>query len=359
MLPDLPPELWEDIILSIPRSDLHSVTLVSKWFCQVAQPLLFAWQRVTVTQWRKDNERTLGRLKFLSTATNIASKGVRKLSIDTGNYDLLADFTPNFEVPLEDILLKTGLEMIPLFVNLRTFCGYELKLTPEHIQHLHSLPNLNVLILYSCSISYTEDSDSRHSPLLNVQDTTPSSPPPPLPTQPFSGSLHRFEFLNVGETPSSHPAWWASFLSPSQTDFLRFFHDQDSDQMMNILSDPQSPSMKSLHTIKLRGIKTTSEIQFISALSHCPSLRCLDILDTSWKPSVDILEDELSKTPDAAPHLEDMIGLYRVVRPFVRYRNLRAVELISKNTTGSWYRTQILNPRESELFSSSKLSFLD
>ncbi|KAL4252130.1 hypothetical protein ABKN59_001834 [Abortiporus biennis] len=275
----LPIELWREVISFADRADIISATLVSRWLSCIAQPFLFSRIFIEIIYDIADlkdasfmQEDLLDKLEFLST-TDRMSKAVRHLDI----VDYISLPPPDNEGDersiLTSLLLDKIFKMIPLFVNLRIFSSYGLLLTQEHIRNLRSLPCLVSLVLKKNS---TEQTDGHQLQCPNDMSA------------PFCGALRKFE---LESSQSFHDTWWAGFLSPSATKTLE-------------LSTP-------LRSLTLNEV-TSSVGEFIGTLTHCPSLRRLALTD--YKQSVDALEHQISKNPDAAPVLEFATGPYCVCR---------------------------------------------
>ncbi|KAI0796017.1 hypothetical protein C8Q75DRAFT_803073 [Abortiporus biennis] len=308
----LPIELWREVISFADRADIISATLVSRWLSCIAQPFLFSRIFIEIIYDIADlkdasfmQEDLLDKLEFLST-TDRMSKAVRHLDI----VDYISLPPPDNEGDersiLTSLLLDKIFKMIPLFVNLRIFSGYGLLLTQEHIRNLRSLPCLVSLVLKKNS---TEQTDGHQLQCPNDMSA------------PFCGALRKFE---LESSRSFHDAWWAGFLSPSATKTLELSTRTDPDDLIHILSLTQSPSMTALRSLTLNEV-TSSVGEFIGTLTHCPSLRRLALTD--YKQSVDALEHQISKNPDAAPVLEFATGPYCVVRALARYRHLRHISV--------------------------------
>ncbi|KAL4250476.1 hypothetical protein ABKN59_006997 [Abortiporus biennis] len=280
----LPTELWINIISFMDREDLISTTLVSQRFLCVAQQRLFSRVVIRISYTAKDIEDTsfeckqqdsLDRIKFLSTTDRISNAVKHIVVTDEAAGPAL--------VPLDTIF-----KIIVLFVNLMSFTGYGLLISYDYVQILRSLPHLMSLVLKSCSITTTSNYKQQSSAV-----EFPS----------FCGALRSLK-LRASPYTSHRPSnfgWWASFLSPSTTKTLGLSTDPDSDYLLHLLSLSQSPSMTSLYSLTLTEF-TSTVAQFIAALTYCPSLRRLSV--SSYDQSVDILEDKISQTPNAAPFLD-------------------------------------------------------
>ncbi|KAI0782692.1 hypothetical protein C8Q75DRAFT_787248 [Abortiporus biennis] len=303
----LPTELWINIISFMDREDLISTTLVSQRFLCVAQQRLFSRVVIRISYTAKDIEDTsfeckqqdsLDRIKFLSTTDRISNAVKHIVVTDEAAGPAL--------VPLDTIF-----KIIVLFVNLMSFTGYGLLISYDYVQILRSLPHLMSLVLKSCSITTTSNYKQQSSAV-----EFPS----------FCGALRSLK-LRASPYTSHRPSnfgWWASFLSPSTTKTLGLSTDPDSDYLLHLLSLSQSPSMTSLYSLTLTEF-TSTVAQFIAALTYCPSLRRLSV--SSYDQSVDILEDKISQTPNAAPFLDFAAVPYCLLRPLARYRRLRHIEM--------------------------------
>ncbi|KAI0782693.1 hypothetical protein C8Q75DRAFT_500887 [Abortiporus biennis] len=285
----LPAELWINIISFMDRKDLISATLVSQQFLCIAQPRLFSHVDIQISYTPEDIEKisyefkvqkVLDRINFLSTTDRI-SKTVKHL--DVVNDPIMSDYDP----ALTSILLEKIFSTILLFGNLMSFSGRGLTIADEHMRRLLSSPRLMSLVLSSCSIDTTSIHKRQCSDDVFL---------------PLCGAFRKLQLQGTSNSHhSSVVGWWVPCISPSTTKTLEFSSSLDSDYLLHLVSLSQSPSMVALHSLTLTKL-TSTIAEFVTALTHSPSLRRLAILD--YDQSVDILEYKISQAPNAAPILE-------------------------------------------------------
>ncbi|KAL4250569.1 hypothetical protein ABKN59_002279 [Abortiporus biennis] len=314
----LPAELWINIISFMDREDLISATFVSQQFLCIAQSHLFSRVEIPIsfspddiwnTSYEFKVQNVLDRINFLSTTDRI-SKAVKHLVV----VNPMFDYDPEAASTL--MLLDKIFNVILPFCNLMSFSGHGLTIAGEHMRRLLSSPHLISLVLSSCSI----DTTSNHKQQC-FDDAFP-----PL--------CSAFRELRLRATSNRHQSsavgWWASFISHSTTKTLEFSTGPDSDYMLHLLSLSHSPSMAALHSLTLTKLTSTTIAEFITTLTHCPSLGSLAISD--YDQSVDVLEQTISQSPNAAPVLEYAIVPYCLARPLARYRGLRHISVMHNDS---------------------------
>ncbi|KAJ6500649.1 hypothetical protein C8R45DRAFT_978491 [Mycena sanguinolenta] len=289
----LPPELWFKVFANIPLYQLAAVTLTSRLFCSIAQPLLFT----TVSthppvgknstrkgpQSFKYRQRVADRMEFFFSPRIYSSVVKCILSLQIPEED---DVPPD---PLVDGIFDS-LSSLP---NLKMLECRNIRLTPMRLAVLQKL-QLTTLSLEMC---FGEISDFACAPSVPLQEVTFKYP---------DASLNR---------DKANPC--LPFLSPSHLEQL---HATTISILPNLA---HSPPFRKLRTLDIPVECITSDL-FIPALSRCPAVDHLSL----HVDSVPFARTNLESLPEGVlPRLTSYHGPHHFAAALLRSRNAQKVEI--------------------------------
>jgi len=258
----IPPELWHRVFSFLKdKLDLTSLTVVSKAFAALAQPLLF--RHITIRPPCSQHhascrltcrigcvERITERMRF-STQERIAHAVTTIEFSPTINY-AKRDSSSTEVAAVADMIIR----MLPLFPRLRTFRCAHLILQPHHLCTISRMTNLRSFHATNCHMSD------------NPYDYTHESPMEEF-TMAWRGNTS--DLLGVTLSPHSHQRWY-SFMYP---DHLRTLNlaplDAFLDQMVAGIAD-RGVQFHALRSLSLPWMAIQSE-SFVPLLERAPFLQ--------------------------------------------------------------------------------------
>lgn len=257
-----PPELWFHIFTFLGDAglDLASLTMVSKSFAALAQPLLF--RHITIrppcgqhpTSGRSKRgadylERVTDRMRFV-TQDRIAH------AVTTIEFSPIIKYgSGKTEVAVvADMVIRT----LPLFPRLRSFRCAHLILQPRHIHTIYGMTHLRSFHVTNCHLSrYYYSRDNPHESL--IEDFTMG----------WQGDTS--DLLGVTLSPHSHQRWF-SFMHP---DHLRTLQLSPLDAFLDrMLADLIGRDIK-FHALRSLGLPWMAVLSesFVPLLERAPFLQ--------------------------------------------------------------------------------------
>jgi len=259
----IPPELWGHVFsfLTEDNLDLMNLTVVSKSFAALAQPLLF--RNITIrppcgqhpTSGRLTCrvgcvERVTERMRF-STQERIAHAVTTIEFSPTINY-ARRDNSNTEVAAVADVVIR----MLPLFPQLRAFRCAHLILQPHHLCTISGMNNLRSFHAANCHMSD------------NLHDHTHESPMGEF-TMAWQGNTS--DLLGATLSPNSHQRW-CSFMHPDRLRILTLAPlDPFLDQMLAGIAD-SGIQFHALRSLSLPWMAVQSE-SFVPLLERAPFLQ--------------------------------------------------------------------------------------
>lgn len=260
----VPPELWLHVFSSLKddKADLTTLTIVSKSFAALAQPLLF--QHITI-RLACGQHPTSGRL---TCRVDCLERVTERIQFSTQERIAHAVTTIEFS-PMISYARRGGtgnstevavvadlvIRMLPLFPRLRLFRCTHLILQPQHLSTISGMSNLRSFCATNCHLSEGSHSHTYESP---IQDFTMA----------WQGNTS--DLLGVTLSPHSHKRWFP-FVNPSHLRALNLAPlDAFLDWMLVDLID-RNIQLHALRSLGLPWMAVRSE-------SFVPLLECTPLL---------------------------------------------------------------------------------
>lgn len=262
----VPPELWLHVFsfLKDDKPDLSGLTMVSKSFSALAQPLLF--QHIVIRPAcgqhptsgrlacrRSSLERITERIQFSSTQERIAH-AVATIEFSPTITYARPESSSTEVAAVADMVIRT----LPLFPRLRSFRCAHLLLQPRHLHTISGMANLRSFHVTNCHLS---DQFCDHGRESLVEEFA----------MVWQGNTA--DLLGVTLSRSSHQRWF-EFI---HLDHLRTLNLAPPDTFLNqMLTDIVDRGIKfhALRSLGLPWMAIQSE-SFVPLLEHAPSLHKL------------------------------------------------------------------------------------
>jgi len=258
-----PPELWLHVFsfLKDDKLDLTSLTMVSKSFAALAQPLLFQHVaiRPTCGQHPTSGRLTCRRdlLEWITERMEFCTQERIAHAVTTIEFSPTINYARR-ECGSTDVAVVADMviRMLPLFPRLRSFRCAHLILRPQHLNTISGTSNLRSFHVANCHLS-DQFPDHIHDP--------------PMKEFIMSWQGNTSDLLGVNLSPHSHQRWF-SFMHP---DHLRTLHlaplDAFLDQMLAdfVIRGIQFHALRSL-SLPWMAIQSES---FVPLLERVPSLQ--------------------------------------------------------------------------------------
>ncbi|KAF8191502.1 hypothetical protein K438DRAFT_1830628 [Mycena galopus ATCC 62051] len=286
----LPPELWLKVFANIPLYHLPAVTLVSRAFCSLTQPLLFttisthppssARKGVTTSKYR---QRVSERLNFFF-STRISASVVEVL---------LSPKTPEEDGGPTDSLIDSVFDFLPHLPNLKSLSCRYVRLTPKRLAVLQKL-QLTTLSLELC---FGEMADFARAPAVPLQEVTFKYPDTSLSEDKANPCL--------------------PFLSPKHLEQL---HATTTSILPTLANSPPFRKLRGLDIL----VECINSDLFITALSRCPAVDHLSL----HVDSVPFPRSSFECLPEGVlPNLTSYRGPHHFAAAFLRGRNAQKVDV--------------------------------
>ena len=245
----VPPELWLHVFsfLKDDNLDLTSLTIVSKPFAALAQPLLF--QHITIRPICGQHP-TSGRLTCRIDCLEWVTERMQFSTQERIAHAVtLIEFSPTINYARRDnggtevaVVADVVIRMLPLFPRLRSFHCAHLVLQPQHLSTMSGMTNrLRSFHATNCHLSD------------NLHDHTCGSPMEEF-TMAWQGNT--VDLLGATLSPHSHQRWF-SFMDPGRLRILKPAPlDAFLDQMLADLVD-RNTQFHALRSLSLQPFRKT------------------------------------------------------------------------------------------------------
>ena len=260
----VPPELWLHVFsfLKDDNLDLTSLTIVSKPFAALAQPLLF--QHITIRPICGQHP-TSGRLTCRIDCLEWVTERMQFSTQERIAHAVtLIEFSPTINYARRDnggtevaVVADVVIRMLPLFPRLRSFHCAHLVLQPQHLSTMSGMTNrLRSFHATNCHLSD------------NLHDHTCGSPMEEF-TMAWQGNT--VDLLGATLSPHSHQRWF-SFMDPGRLRILKLTPlDAFLDQMLADLVD-RNTQFHALRSLSLPWMAVRSE-SFVRLLECVPFIQ--------------------------------------------------------------------------------------
>ena len=259
----IPPELWHLIFsfLEGDHQDLASLTMVSKSFAALAQPLLF--QHVAIRPLCGQHP-TSGRLTCHRDCLERIAERIQFSAEDRIAYAVTTiEFSPvanrarrESDITEIAVVAEMIIRMLPLFPRLRSFRCAHLILHPRHLCTISGITSLRSFHATDCHLSDQTLDNTYESPVEEF-------------TMGWQGDTA--DLLGVTLSPQSHRCWF-SFIHPDRLRTLNLAPlDAFLDQMLRDLVD-RGMRLDAIRSLSLPWMAVQSD-SFISLLERAPFLQ--------------------------------------------------------------------------------------
>lgn len=260
----IPPELWHHVFSFLEGDQLHlaNLTVVSKSFATLAQPLLF--QHIAIrpvcgqhpvsgrlTCHRDCLEQIAERIQFSAQERIACAVTTIEFSPVANRARRESDIGTEIAVVAETII-----RMLPLFPRLRSFRCAHLILHPRHLCAISGITNLRSFHATNCHLSGQSLDNAYESPVEEF-------------TMCWQGDTA--DFLGVALSPRSHQRWF-SFIHPDRLRTLDLAPlDTFLDRMLRDLVG-RGIRFHAIRSLSLPWIAVQSD-SFVPLLERAPSLQ--------------------------------------------------------------------------------------
>lgn len=311
-------------LLQSERDFLRSVSLVSRMFCDIAQPLLFRDVGIRTNNWCRgclsetlptvcESSMTLDAsmdlLDYLEClSSSRISPMVRHMVVDFSRYHSYKG--RRYAEPAEDdciptsVVADTILYRLPSFINLQMLDLQSVPLTPARIEWILPLRNLSAFRAFQCPPP-TEDSDiSAVKPSFHLTELV-------IQERDMEGwaRLERF--------PTASKPWWTPLVCKQTTSQLQISTRNTAAEVAYLSSLVVTANSSGESFCSVRSLIISEDFtqyqDALKVLSYLPSLEVLHLLPRDIEDPVGI--DIVPK--DAVPNLQEISGKWRFIQAFL------------------------------------------